>query len=114
MGESAATLVIGRSLAKAANLLKQRTDVPDYEMLRLRLQEQFAEKEFREHRGVTTLEIADATGIHRMTLSKLANHRGYNPTADTINRLCTHFGCRIEQLVEHLPDEAVTGGRDQK
>ena len=30
MGESAATLVIGRSLAKAADLLKQRTGVPDF------------------------------------------------------------------------------------
>jgi nitrogenase molybdenum-iron protein NifN len=30
MGESAATLVIGRSLARAADLLKQRTGVPDF------------------------------------------------------------------------------------
>ncbi len=30
MGESVATLVIGRSLHKAADLLKQRTEVPDY------------------------------------------------------------------------------------
>jgi nitrogenase molybdenum-iron protein NifN len=30
MGESAATLVIGRSLHKAADLLKQRTGVPDF------------------------------------------------------------------------------------
>ena len=30
MGESAATFVIGRSLTKAANLLKTRTGVPDY------------------------------------------------------------------------------------
>lgn len=30
MGESAATLVIGRSLHKAADLLKERTGVPDY------------------------------------------------------------------------------------
>ncbi|MCK9388257.1 MAG: nitrogenase iron-molybdenum cofactor biosynthesis protein NifN [Sulfuritalea sp.] len=30
MGESVATLVIGRSLAKAADLLKDRTGVPDY------------------------------------------------------------------------------------
>jgi nitrogenase molybdenum-iron protein NifN len=30
MGESVATLVIGRSLAKAADLLKERTGVPDY------------------------------------------------------------------------------------
>lgn len=50
------------------------------------------------------IEVANATGIHRMTLSKIANHRGYNPTADVLDRLCNYFGCRIEQLVEHIPD----------
>lgn len=73
-------------------------------MLRFRLKEQIADKEFREGRVITAIEIADATGIHRMTLSKLANRRGYNPTADILDRLCTYFGCRIEELVEHIPD----------
>lgn len=73
-------------------------------MLRFRLKELVAEKEFREDRVVTLVEIANATGIHRMTLSKLANHRGYNPTADVLDRLCSYFGCRIEQLVEHIPN----------
>lgn len=71
-------------------------------MLRFRLKELIAEKEFRENRVITLVEIADSTGIHRMTLSKLANHRGYNPTADILDRLCGYFKCRIEQLVEHI------------
>ena len=74
-------------------------------MLRFRLKELIAEREFKESRILTMMEIAEATGIHRMTLSKLANHKGYNPSADILDRLCTYFGCRIEQLVEHLPDE---------
>lgn len=82
-------------------------------MLRFRLKELLAEKEFRENRVVTLIEVAEATGIHRMTLSKLANRRGYNPTADVLDRLCTYFGCRIEQLVEHLPEPAVTEGKGQ-
>ena len=73
-------------------------------MLRFRLKELIAEKEFRENRVVTLVEIAEATGIHRMTLSKLSNHRGYNPSADILDRLCSYFKCRIEQLVEHIPD----------
>lgn len=73
-------------------------------MLRFRLKELIADKEFRESRVVTLVEIAEATGIHRMTLSKLANHRGYNPSADVLDRLCTYFRCRIEQLVEHIPE----------
>jgi len=73
-------------------------------MLRFKLKELIAEKEFQEGRVITLVEIAESTGIHRMTLSKLANHRGYNPSADILDRLCTYFKCRIESLVEHFPD----------
>lgn len=78
-------------------------------MLRFRLKELIADKEFREQRLVTMIEVSEATGIHRMTLSKIANHRGYNPTADVLDRLCGFFGCRIEQLVEHIPDVVHAG-----
>jgi DNA-binding Xre family transcriptional regulator len=74
-------------------------------VLRFRLKELIAEREFAQGRVITLVEIAEATGIHRMTLSKLSNHRGYNPTADVLDRLCDYFGCRIEQLVEHLPNQ---------
>lgn len=76
-------------------------------MLRFRFKELLAEKEFREGRVITIVEVANATGIHRMTLSKLANHRGYNPTADVLDRLCNYFDCGIEQLVEHIRDTDV-------
>jgi putative transcriptional regulator len=85
-------------------------------MLRFRLKELIADKEFREGRVITMLEVANATGVHRMTLSKLANNRGYNPTAEVLDRLCTFFRCPIQDLVEHLPDgecgdaEVVRGG----
>ncbi len=73
-------------------------------MLRFKLKELLAEKEFQEGRVIPMTEVANHTGIHRMTLSKLSNHRGYNPTADVLDRLCSYFDCRIEQLVEHIPD----------
>jgi putative transcriptional regulator len=81
-------------------------------MLRFRLKELLAEKEFRERRVVTMVEVADATGIHRMTLSKLSNHRGYNATSDVLDRLCSYFECRIEQLVEHIPGTPHTVGKE--
>jgi len=74
-------------------------------MLRFRLKELLAEKEFSEGRVITMVEVANATGIHRMTLSKLSNHKSCNPTADILDRLCNYFGCRIEQLVEQIPDK---------
>lgn len=73
-------------------------------MLRYRLKELLADKEFKEGRVITMIEVANATGVHRMTLSKVAHQRGCNPTADVLDRLCTFFGCSIEQLVEHTPD----------
>jgi putative transcriptional regulator len=78
------------------------------EMLRFRLKELLAEREFQEGRVITMVEVANAIGIHRMTLSKLSNHRGYNPTADVLDRLCSYFNCKIEQLVEHIPDTPST------
>lgn len=73
-------------------------------MLRYRLKELLADKEYKDGRVITMIEVAKTTEIHRMTLSKIANQRGCNPTADVLDRLCTFFGCRIEQLVEHIPD----------
>lgn len=47
-------------------------------MIRFRLKELIAEKEFRERRVITMTEVAAQTGINRMTLSKIANHPGYS------------------------------------
>ncbi|SDD97078.1 helix-turn-helix domain-containing protein [Aquimonas voraii] len=79
------------------------------EMLRFKLKERIAELEFRERRRVTLQEIAEATGLNRMTLSKLANHHGSNVQTDVIDRLCTYFKCKVEELVEHHPEQNVPG-----
>lgn len=71
-------------------------------MLKYKLKQLIAEKEFAERRQVTLLEIAEATATNRMTLSKIANHPGANVTTDNLDRLCTYFKCRIEDLVEHV------------
>jgi len=82
-------------------------------MIRFRLKELIAEKEFRERRVITMTEIAANTGINRMTLSKIANRPGYSTVTDNLDKLCEYFGCRIEQLAEHLPDsKAVSDGND--
>lgn len=72
--------------------------------IRIRLKELVAEVEYQEGRVVTYKEIAAATGIHRVTLSKIAHNRGVNVGLDTIDRLCRFFGCRIEELLEYEPD----------
>ena len=76
-------------------------------MLRYKLKELTAEKEFRERRRVTIQEIAEATGITRNTLSKMLNQPRASVRSENLDRLCGFFNCRIEELVEYIPDDAV-------
>lgn len=73
-------------------------------MLRFKLRERIADLEFRERKRIQLQEIAAATGLNRMTLSKLANQHGANVQTHVLDKLCAYFGCRIEDLVEHVPD----------
>jgi putative transcriptional regulator len=73
-------------------------------MIRFRIQELMAEKQFKEGRRITLLELAEATGISRVTLSKMVNQRGYGTLTDHLDRLCSYFECPIEQLAQHIPD----------
>ncbi len=75
-------------------------------MLRFRVKELIAEKEFKENRRITLVEVSEACQINRMTLSKIANQRGYSTVTENLDRLCSYFGCPIESLVIHLPDES--------
>ena len=75
-------------------------------MIRFRLKELIAEREFQERRVIPLTEVAANTGINRMTLSKIANHPGYSTVTDNIDRLCNYFGCRVEQLLEHIPGKS--------
>ena len=72
-------------------------------MIRFRLQELMADKGFREKRIVTLVEISEATGIHKVTLSRLANNK-IGTSTDALNKLCNFFQCAIGDLVEHIPD----------
>ncbi|MEN8719225.1 MAG: helix-turn-helix transcriptional regulator [Oceanococcaceae bacterium] len=73
-------------------------------MIRFRFKERLAEKEFQERRVITINEVARESGIHRATLSKIANEPGYNTGTDNLNRLCKYFACGIGEIVEYIPD----------
>lgn len=75
-------------------------------MLRFKLKELTAEKAFRERQRLTVKEIAESTGITRNTLSKMLNQHGASVRSENLDRLCAYFGCRIEELVEYVPDVA--------
>jgi DNA-binding Xre family transcriptional regulator len=78
-------------------------------MIRIRLIELMASKSFADGSRVDLGAIAEATGIHRTTLSKIANIRGYNLSASNADRLCRFFNCGVGDLMEYIPDEDVPG-----
>lgn len=71
-------------------------------MIRFKLKERIADIEFKERRVLQLKEIAEATGIHRVTLSKLANNKDYNVGIATIDKLCEYFACDVGDLVGHV------------
>ena len=73
-------------------------------MIRFRLAELIADKAFKERRVITLSEIAESTGIHRATLSKMANQPGANVGTDIIDKLCRYFECQPGELLTYLPE----------
>ena len=77
-------------------------------VIRFKLKQQIADLEFREKRRVTIQEVAEATGVNRMTLSKMLNQHGAVVRSDVLDRLCEYFGCQIGDIAEHVPSERST------
>lgn len=81
---------------------KRKTQGWNSAVIRFRLKELVADLEFRQGRRITLEEISQATGIHRTTLSRIANQRGYNTTTDVLDKLCSYFGVELGKLAEHI------------
>lgn len=76
-------------------------------MLRFKIKEMIARKEFEEGRRISIAEVAKGVGIHRVTLSKMVNRRGFSTSTEHIDGLCRYFDCKVGDLVEYVPDELV-------
>lgn len=74
-------------------------------MIRFKLAEMIEKKQFAEGRRISVSEIAEATGLNRMTLSKILNVKGYGTGTDTIDRLCAYFHCDVGDLMEHVSSD---------
>jgi putative transcriptional regulator len=72
-------------------------------MLRFKLKELLAEKSFQEDRRITMVEVSEKTGINRITLSKMANQKGYSTVTDNLDKLCAYFNCTLNDLAEYIP-----------
>jgi len=76
-------------------------------VIRFRLKELMADYQFVQARRLTMEELAEKTGIHRTTLSKIAGRRGYSTTTENLDKLCAVFGCTLDRLAEYVPDETL-------
>lgn len=74
-------------------------------VIRFRLTELIADKAFKERRVISLSEVAEATGIHRATLSKMANQPGANIGTDIIDKLCRYFGCQPGEVLVYVEEE---------
>lgn len=66
-----------------------------------------ADAAFKRGQRVELKEVAEATGLHRATLYRMVNLRGYNATLNNIDALCRFFECGIGDLAVYVPDEEV-------
>ena len=73
-------------------------------MIRFRLAELIADKAFLERRSISMAEVAEGSGVHRATLSKMVNQHGINVGSDVIDKLCQYFQCQPGNLMTHIQD----------
>ena len=55
-------------------------------------------------RKITLSELAEATGISRMTLSRMINNQGYSTVTSHLDKLCEFFGCELHELIKYEPE----------
>lgn len=73
-------------------------------MIYIQIKEVMKAKRLAWGRKVTLNELAEATGISRMTLSRMANNKGYSTVTSHLDKLCQFFECELHELVKYVPD----------
>jgi putative transcriptional regulator len=73
-------------------------------LIRYKIRELVAEKSKREGMRITLSYLAEQVGIQSSAMSKIANNTGYHTSVTTIEALCKFFDCKIEDVIEYLPD----------
>ena len=58
-------------------------------------------KALRRYKGLTQQQLADACGIHRITLARI-EHGGYSPSVDVAAKIAVALGVTIDELVREV------------
>lgn len=72
-------------------------------MIHLQIKELIAAKTVQWGRKITINEVAEATGISRMTLNRIMRNEGYSTVTNHIDLLCSYFECDLNELVRYTP-----------
>ncbi|MDP8567370.1 helix-turn-helix domain-containing protein [Methylophilus aquaticus] len=76
-------------------------------MIIINLQAMIFAKQVEWKRHITLKEIAESTGISRMTLHRMVKKPSYNACTEHLDKLCAFFNCEIGALIRWQPDAAV-------
>lgn len=83
-------------------------------MIIFKIKELMKAKAAREDRKITMQEVADATGVNRSSLSKMANPKYHYSTSTTsIESLCAYFECDVGDLMFYKSDK-LTAVKERK
>ena len=61
--------------------------------------------ETMKQRGITQYDLYTHHNINRSLLDRLRNNK--NIAIQTIDRLCNILRCRVEDIMEHFPDDNI-------
>lgn len=75
-------------------------------MIIINLQAMIFAKQVEWKRHVTLKEVADITGISRMTLHRMVKNPAYNASTEHLDKLCTYFDCAIGELIHWQSEKA--------
>lgn len=73
-------------------------------MIYVELKTVILKKQLEWGRTITITEIADASGISRMTLHRMLKDQTYNASTEHLNKLCAYLQCDLFTLIRWEPD----------
>ena len=73
-------------------------------MIYIQIKEVMKAKKLAWGRKITLSELANSTGISRMTLSRMINNQGYSTVTHHLDKLCAYFECELHELIKYVPD----------
>lgn len=73
-------------------------------MIYIQIKEVMKAKRIAWGRRITLNELAKATDISRMTLSRMMNNQGYSTVTSHLDKLCAFFECELHELIKYVPD----------